>query len=97
MEGRMDNDRGRSTKPQVPQKDPDPWQHDLNPDHLAGQNIGPSADELVSPQATAFHLRKRGHAVGGLDDEELKQVPFVPEGSRLQQGATYVNLADESY
>ena len=93
----MDDDRGRSAKPQAQQKHPDPWQHDLNPDHLAGQNIGPPADELASSRATAFHLRKRGHAVGGLDDEELKQVPLVPEGSRLQQGATYVNLADESY
>jgi hypothetical protein len=47
--------------------------------------------------ATGFHLRKRGRAVGGLDDEELKGVPLVPEGSRLQQGATYVSLGEESY
>jgi hypothetical protein len=92
----MDNERGRTAKPQAHQKHPDPWQQDLNPNHLAGQNIGPPADELASSQATAFHLRKRGHAVGGLDDEELKQVPLVPVGSRLQQGATYVNLADGS-
>jgi hypothetical protein len=93
----MDNNRGRSAKPQAQQKHPDPWQYDLNPDHLAGQNIGPPADELASSRATAFHLRKRGRAVGGLDDEELKQVPLMPAGSRLQKGATYVNLADESY
>jgi hypothetical protein len=48
----MDNDRGRSAKPQAHQKHPDPWQPDLNPDHLAGQNIGPPADELASPHAT---------------------------------------------
>ena len=73
-----------------------PWQHDLNPDRLAGQNIGPASEDLASPHATAFHLRKRGHVLGRLDDEELKQVPLVPEGSRLQQGATYVNLTDQS-
>ena len=30
---------------------------------------------------------------GGIDDEELKRVPVVGEGTRLQQGATYINLA----
>jgi hypothetical protein len=92
----MDKDRGTTAKPQARQKHPEQWQHDLNPDHLAGQNIGPPADELASSHMTAFHLRKRGHAIGGLDDEELKQVPLVPVGSRLQQGATYVNLAADS-
>jgi hypothetical protein len=92
----MEDDRGRTAKPQAHQRHPDPWQHDLNPDHLAGQNIGPASEDLASPHATAFHLRKRGHVLGRLDDEELKQVPLVPEGSRLQQGATYVNLTDQS-
>ena len=92
----MDNERARTAKPQAQQKHPDQWQPDLNPDHMAGQNIGPPADELASSRTTAFHLRKQGQAVGGLDDEELKQVPLVPVGSRLQQGATYVNLADDS-
>lgn len=41
---------------------------------------------------TAFHLRKRGQDLRGLDDEDLKQVPVVPMGTRLQQGATYVDL-----
>lgn len=89
----MDN---KTPKPQAQQKHPDQWQDDLNPNHLAGQNVGPPADELGSAHTTAFHLRKQGHAVGGLDDEELKQVPLVPVGSRLQQGATYVNLAGDS-
>jgi hypothetical protein len=93
----MENERGKTAKPQAHQKHPEQWQRDLNPGHLAGQNIGPPADELSSPHMTAFHLRKRGHAVGGLDDEELKQVPVVPKGSRLQQGATYVNLASDLY
>ena len=41
---------------------------------------------------TAFHLRKRGHELRGVDDEDLEQVPLVPMGTRLQQGATYVDL-----
>src|SRR5215212_1337679 len=90
----MNNDRnqGRAVKPQAEQKHPDEWQRDLNPDHLAGQNIGGASDVQAAAAVTAFHLRKRGIDVGPLDDDELKQVPIVPPGERLQQGATYVDL-----
>jgi hypothetical protein len=82
----------RAPKPQAVQKHPAEWQDDLNPSHLAGQNIGPRSDESRAPQRTAFHLRKGGAELGGIDDNELKQVPLMPEGARLQQGATYVDL-----
>src|SRR5215208_5736280 len=94
----MNNDRnqGRAVKPQAEQKHPDEWQRDLNPNHLAGQNIGSASDDnTVPPAVTAFHLRKRGVDVGPLDDEELKQVPVLPPGERLQQGATYVDLTHQ--
>jgi hypothetical protein len=74
------------------QKHPDEWQRDLNPEHLAGQNIGLESEHATEPEITAFHLRKRGHDLRGLDDNDLKQVPVLPEGTRLQQGATYVDL-----
>jgi hypothetical protein len=88
-----DRNQGRAVKPQAVQKHPGEWQRDLNPDHLAGQNIGAESEPVVNPQMTAFHLRKRGHDLRGLDDNDLKQVPVLPEGTRLQQGATYVDLA----
>jgi hypothetical protein len=91
-----DRNQGRDLKHQAVQKHPDEWQHDLNPTHLAGQNIGPMSQEPTSPHLTAFHLRKRGQELGELDDEDLKQVPLLPEGTRLQQGATYVNLSERS-
>jgi hypothetical protein len=90
----MNEDRNQAREPrqQARQKHPDEWQRDLNPDHLAGQNIGPVSDEAVRLDSTAFHLRKRGADVGALDDDELKQVPVLASGTRLQQGATYVDL-----
>jgi hypothetical protein len=91
-----DRNQDRTPKQQAHQKHPDEWQRDLNPNHLAGQNIGSDALDAESPHLTAFHLRKRGHEFGGLDDNDLKQVPLLPEGTRLQQGATYVNLAEGS-
>jgi hypothetical protein len=91
-EERMLTDRNEQPKPQTVKKHPDEWQSDLNPNHMAGQNIG-TTDPLAA--STAFHLRKRGFTLRGLDDDELKQVPLVEPGSRLQQGATYANLAGD--
>jgi hypothetical protein len=91
-----ERDRQNGPPPQTRQSHPDEWQQDLNSNHLAGQNIGPTSD-AAAPTAplTAFHLRKRGHLPQALDDADLKQVPLVTEGARLQQGATYVNLTSE--
>jgi hypothetical protein len=82
----------RFPKPQAQHKHPVEWEPDLNPNHLAGQNIGSDSEQHVAAQWTAFHLRKRGLDVGGVNDEELKQVPVLDEGERLQQGGTYVDL-----
>jgi hypothetical protein len=84
--------RDRSPKQQAKHKRPPEWEADLNPNHLAGQNIGHQSDARVDAEWTAFHLRKRGMDLGGVNDEELRQVPIVCEGERLQQGATYVDL-----
>jgi hypothetical protein len=83
----------REPRQQARTKHPDEWQRDLNPDHLAGQNIGRVAAETTDSDRTAFHLRKNGQRdLPGLHDEELKQVPLVAEGARLQQGGTYIDL-----
>jgi hypothetical protein len=91
-----DRNQDREPKQQARQKHPDEWQRDLNPNFLAGQNIGAQAEPRPDQEWTAFHLRKRGYEVSGLDDNELKQVPLVAEGERLQQGATYVDLTEGS-
>lgn len=91
-----DRNQDRFPKQQAKQKHPPEWQQDLNPNHLSGQNIGQESDARVNAEWTAFHLRKRGLDLGGVNDEELKQIPVVAEGERLQQGATYVDLTDQS-
>ena len=87
-----DRNQDRFPKQQAKQNHPPEWQQDLNPNHLAGQNIGQESDARVESEWTAFHLRKRGLDLGGVNDEELKQVPILSEGERLQQGATYADL-----
>jgi hypothetical protein len=93
----MNEDRNQDRTPlqQAKQKHPDEWQRDLNPNHLAGQNIGQPSDDVVNVDRTAWHLRKNGHELRGIDDEELKQVPVLGAGERLQQGATYIDLTEE--
>src|SRR5215218_8769239 len=90
----MNENRNQDRQPrqQAGVKHPDEWQQDLNPNHLAGQNIGQDSDVRTGPERTAFHLRKNGMDLQGMEDEELKQVPLLAEGDRLQQGATYVDL-----
>jgi hypothetical protein len=93
----MNENRNQHRTPlqQAQQKYPDEWQRDLNPNHLAGQNIGPDSEPRPGHERTAFHLRKAGLDLGGIHDEELKQVPLLPTGERLQQGATYVDLTHQ--
>jgi hypothetical protein len=87
-----DRNQDRFPKQQAKRKHPSEWEQDLNPNHLSGQNIGPPSDARVEAEWTAFHLRKRGLDLNGVNDEELKKVPVLSEGERLQQGATYVDL-----
>jgi hypothetical protein len=79
-------------KPQAVERHPEEWQRDLNPDHLAGQNIGVPSERETPADRTAFNLRKQGWELAGLDDNELKQIPVLAPGTRLQQGGTYVDL-----
>ena len=93
----MNENRNQDRTPlqQARQKHPDEWQRDLNPNHLAGQNIGLQSEPDLEGERTAFHLRKAGLDLGAIDDDELKQVPILPAGERLQQGATYVDLTNQ--
>ena len=60
----------------------------------AGAHLGVASDIETRGDRTAFNLRKRGMDVGALDDEDLKLVPVLEAGARLQQGATYLDLTD---
>src|SRR6058998_1293210 len=49
-----------------------------------GQRSGPSA----------FDVKPLHESLRGFMDDELKQIPVLVEGTRLEQGATYVDLRD---
>jgi hypothetical protein len=71
----------------------DEWQQDLNPQPEAGKNYGlqgshPEKDEIP----TAYDIKDLHRQLSNYTDDELKQIPVLPSGSRLEQGAKYLDL-----
>lgn len=71
---------------------PPEWRQDLNPDAMAGQNVGLAGPHPENDAATAYDLKDLHQQLQGFDDDALKQIPVLPAGSRLEQGATYLDL-----
>ena len=70
----MSEDRNQSRfSKHAKKKLPIEWQPDLDPNHLAGENLPQQSDARVDAEWTAFHLRKRGLDLGGVNDERLKE------------------------
>ena len=80
--------------PHPGEQHPEEWRRDLNPTALAGQNIGPTAPQPGIGAGTAYDLKAAHQRLQEFTDDELKQIPIVPAGSRLEQGATYLDLKD---
>jgi len=76
-------------------KHPPEYQKDLNPNAAAGINYG-----LVGPHPekgnprTAYDAKEAHRLLVDFTDDQLKQIPVLPAGSRLEQDATYIDLAD---
>jgi hypothetical protein len=81
-----------SRLPRPGEQHPERWRRDLNPAPVGGQNIG--VEPLAPPGArTAFDVKSVHRRLANMTDDELKRIPILPEGTRLEQGATYVDLA----
>ena len=75
---------------------PDEYEVDLNPRGGAGLNV-----DLKGPQPmlsdnvrTAYDIKSLHRRLDEYTDDQLKSIPILPEGSPLEQGATYINLRD---
>jgi hypothetical protein len=68
----------------------DKYRDDLNPDFRAGQS------DLPDPEAgrTAYEMKELHERLRDLPDDVLKQIPVLPTGTRLQEGAVYLDLAN---
>lgn len=61
---------------------------------MAGQNLGPRSADGERGIRTAFDVKPLHRRLEGMEDDELRRIPVLPEGTRLQQGATYLDLRD---
>lgn len=73
---------------------PEEWRQDLNPDAMAGQNRGLGEAHLATEAPTAYEVKDVHRQFHGFTDDELKRIPVLPPGTRLEQGAVYVDLQD---
>ena len=71
---------------------PEAARQDLNPKAMAGQNLGVVGPHPETNAATAFDLKSAHRMLEGFTDAELKQIPILLPGSRLEQGATYLDV-----
>ena len=63
-----DQDQDRVPGQQTRKKQRPEWRQDLKPDHRPGEKIGQLSDAQVDAEWKAFHLRKRGLDLGGVND-----------------------------
>jgi hypothetical protein len=76
------------------QQHPEGWRDELNPNRMAGQNIGVSNPHPEQAARTAYDIKDLHRLLEGITDDGLKQIPVLWDGNRLEQGATYVDLRD---
>jgi len=68
-------------KPQMQGQQSDKWTADLNPDRLAGQNIGGPSGPAESTSRTAYDVKPVHRALTEMRDDELKQIPILDPGA----------------
>src|SRR5437868_14701865 len=91
-----DNETNMPENPGYPMPEPEGLRADLNPDLMAGQNIGLEGyhPEKARGVKTAYDVKGVHDRFQSLGDDELKQIPILPAGTRLEQGATYIDLKE---
>jgi hypothetical protein len=84
--------RSGSGKPQEQEKHPPEWRDDLNPARMEGQNIGASSKRNDSVARTAADIDVLAGRLDGVTRDELSEIPIVPAGTKLKQGAVYLDM-----
>lgn len=69
---------------------------DLNPNFLNGQNSGAAGPhpELVGTRNAYDDKTIQRMFADRIANSDLKQIPIMPDGSLLEEGATYIDLYD---
>jgi hypothetical protein len=73
----------------------DVFDRNLHPNMLAGVNDSKLGPLPSKTGRTLYDYKDMQRRFRWLTDDEMKRIPVIPEGSRLEQGATYIDLRDE--
>ena len=68
----------------------DSFDDDLQGDNRAGQHAGVNATRTYS----AYDIKELHEKMSDFDNGELKRIPILAHGERLEQGAKYLDLSD---
>jgi hypothetical protein len=68
------------------------FEQDLEANDFAGGNYGLRGPTTVDYGHTADDIKSLHTTLADLTDDELKNIVIVSQGSRLEQGATYIDL-----
>jgi hypothetical protein len=72
----------------------DQYQRDLNPNPTAGYNIGIEGEKPGRFDRTAADLANLPAQMQDYSSADLQRIPVLKPGTRLEQGAKYINLKD---
>lgn len=78
--------------PRPGEQHPEEWRQDLNPEANAGQNYGGAGAHTEQAMRSVADIRELQGAFQDMSRDERASIPVLPEGTRLRQGATYVDL-----
>ena len=73
-------------------RDPSEFDNDLTANNQSGMNHGISNPSSNTIQSADTIKSMHSTTLADLTNDELKSIQIIPEGSRLQQGAKYIDL-----
>lgn len=86
------HESGSQIADQSGQDHPDNFQNDLNREPLAGVNFGMEGPHAEKDAPTADNFKDLHERFPQFRNDELQQLPILPLGTRLDQGAKYFDL-----
>ena len=78
--------------PPLEDLDRDDFDKDLRPNEFAGNNDGADSAQNEKAAPSAYEFKELHGKFPQLDNADLKNIPILPGGTRLDQGATYLDL-----
>ena len=79
-------------KTALEQLDRDDFDKDLRPNEMAGENHGADTAQNEKNVASAYEYKELHGQFPQLSSADLKNIPILTAGTRLDQGATYLDL-----